>query len=301
MSKTRTYCFTINNYTPAIEQLVQNYPHEYLIYGREVGASGTPHLQGYIRFANARSLRSVISDTALWGAHWEIAKGNPQQNIDYCSKEGNVYEHGTRYVRTFKRYLTADEDLILSIITATLQAFNTYRQRCSCGREVPNSMGASEEGRLRTAASSTDSTMGTHPPSLWSSGAPGSDGAGQPMDLGSERLWQELLCSQPPPGFLHQTDEQVVGRVRPRNSGLSGRSGPVPWQLDRILPEDMVRPLHLQSGVQGRNDDDPPFNVHCYESICDRRRFPEPDRDDPSPTASISSDSYGNFSPLFEF
>ena len=96
MSKTRAYVFTINN--PSISddleiELLKD-KVDYLCYGREVGDLGTYHYQGYCKFPHPVTLQRVSS--LLGRAHIERAKGNAQQNIDYCSKDGNFIEHGTR-------------------------------------------------------------------------------------------------------------------------------------------------------------------------------------------------------------
>lgn len=69
----------------------------YLIFQEEIGENGTPHLQGYIempspcRFSKFRDI--------LPGAHFEIARGTPDQCKAYCSKEdtriSGPYEIGT--------------------------------------------------------------------------------------------------------------------------------------------------------------------------------------------------------------
>jgi len=51
-------------------------------------------LQGYVYFHNPRSISGVIKD--IQGAHIEIAKGAPDQNFDYCSKDGLFFERGKR-------------------------------------------------------------------------------------------------------------------------------------------------------------------------------------------------------------
>lgn len=64
-----------------------------IIYEPEVGDNGTPHLQGYLelkpnpRNKNGRSLK-WMKDNIDKHAHWEVARGTLEQNIEYCSKEG---------------------------------------------------------------------------------------------------------------------------------------------------------------------------------------------------------------------
>ncbi|AXQ66326.1 MAG: putative viral replication protein [Cressdnaviricota sp.] len=93
MSKSKNWCFTVNNYTADQEEVLKNIPCNYLIYGREVGASGTPHLQGYIQLKERKMLSGVRK---LLACHWEPAKGTPEQNKAYCSKDGDFHEQGVR-------------------------------------------------------------------------------------------------------------------------------------------------------------------------------------------------------------
>lgn len=88
MSRTTSWCYTLNNYAdePAFES-------RYHVYGREVGAEGTPHLQGYVYFDTVKSFKQV--KTLLPTAHWEAAKGSAAQNRAYCTKDGDYTETGT--------------------------------------------------------------------------------------------------------------------------------------------------------------------------------------------------------------
>lgn len=88
----KRWCFTLNNFTPDAVSNVDNLLSDngrivYGCYGVEVGASGTPHLQGFIVF------RSNIRFNRLSGeiprAHLEIARGTSQQCRDYCLKDGH--------------------------------------------------------------------------------------------------------------------------------------------------------------------------------------------------------------------
>lgn len=100
-------CFTLNNYTDeecnsieaSLNSLLKNI--EYCIIGKEVGANGTPHLQGFIHFHHSflkardgtiTKWRSLIP--ALARAHMESAFGTDDQSRDYCAKETVFLELG---------------------------------------------------------------------------------------------------------------------------------------------------------------------------------------------------------------
>lgn len=87
MSKAKNWCFTLNNYDAtdlALLLVLLEYVF-YFCYGREVGESGTPHLQGYVAFEKRRTLATV--KRLLRRAHWECARGISQQNKTYCEKD----------------------------------------------------------------------------------------------------------------------------------------------------------------------------------------------------------------------
>ncbi len=84
------WCFTLNNPTEEETQAVRaslgKLDRCMWIFGQEVGDTGTPHLQGYLEFLNARSFAIVAA--MLPRAHLEKARGNKQENIKYCKKDG---------------------------------------------------------------------------------------------------------------------------------------------------------------------------------------------------------------------
>lgn len=85
MSRYRNYCFTLNNYTP--EEVPTCLPQDstYIIFQKEIGESGTPHLQGYIEYKEAKAIRWV-KDHFSARAHLESRRGTQAQAIAYCSK-----------------------------------------------------------------------------------------------------------------------------------------------------------------------------------------------------------------------
>jgi len=92
--KSLGYCFTLNHYTPDEEEwirgIVARGEATWLVYQREIGAGGTPHLQGYVRFVNQRHFASVRALFCRPGgdhrAHLEGARGTWEQNHEYCTK-----------------------------------------------------------------------------------------------------------------------------------------------------------------------------------------------------------------------
>jgi len=92
MSLYKNWCFTLNNYTLADEQSFQDMPYSYLLYGREIGEQGTPHLQGYVQFK--QRLRLTALKKLHPQAHWEPSKGSSTDNLTYCKKDNDYQEFG---------------------------------------------------------------------------------------------------------------------------------------------------------------------------------------------------------------
>lgn len=92
--RAKYWSFTLNNYTPAdVDRLSRPIPGiEYLIFGKEVGVSGTPHLQGTVCFQSRKRLQQVIA--VLGQCHCSCTR-SLLQSIEYCKKEGDFTEWGT--------------------------------------------------------------------------------------------------------------------------------------------------------------------------------------------------------------
>ena len=88
----RHWCFTLNNPDLYPDELLEQIEKaQYVVFQLEEGENGTPHYQGYCIFAQKQRLTAL---RGLFGgrAHWEQARGTPEQNRAYCTKEGRIGE-----------------------------------------------------------------------------------------------------------------------------------------------------------------------------------------------------------------
>ena len=93
--KTR-FVFTWNNYDAVALEAVAKFAEtecKYLIYGKETGDSGTPHLQGF--FSLKKKQRVTGLKKKGMACHLDGARGTSEQAIEYCKKEGDYTEFGT--------------------------------------------------------------------------------------------------------------------------------------------------------------------------------------------------------------
>lgn len=91
----RGWCFTDHNVIQRMEMTPNfyNFDYSYIIYGLETcPTTGKMHHQGYVYFKHEKSFTKVTK--LLPKCHIEKAFGSPQQNYDYCSKEGTFWEDG---------------------------------------------------------------------------------------------------------------------------------------------------------------------------------------------------------------
>jgi len=94
----RTYCFTLNNFTPENKDSLKNLKVKYIGWAEEVGDSGTPHLQGLFSFVSNKTIPAAAKQ--LCKAHVEPKKGTFQQARDYFANNEekgepvNLFETG---------------------------------------------------------------------------------------------------------------------------------------------------------------------------------------------------------------
>lgn len=113
MARMYGWTFTLNNYGERdilnIKGMVGQRGIKYVCFGREIGDSGTPHLQGYLQSTQKQLTRLLL---AFGNAkpHLERQKGNtgptdaeinregekPFTAVGYCMKDGDFWENGTK-------------------------------------------------------------------------------------------------------------------------------------------------------------------------------------------------------------
>jgi len=84
---------TVNNWTEEEYNALKGMDYGYIIIGKEKGEEGTPHLQAYVQLNDKKRMNYIKE--AVPRAHIEKARGSPDDNKKYCSKEGDFEEDGT--------------------------------------------------------------------------------------------------------------------------------------------------------------------------------------------------------------
>lgn len=94
----RYVCMTLNNYTEDEYSSIVARKDEvsYLVVGKEVGDSGTPHLQMYVEFKanNGKTMSAIKKFFKTDRLHIEERKGTQEQASEYCKKEDDFVEFG---------------------------------------------------------------------------------------------------------------------------------------------------------------------------------------------------------------
>lgn len=90
--QSKRWVFTVNNWTDDDVAKICAWPVRYLVYGKEVGAEGTRHLQGFVVWDSNKRLAACKLMHAT--AHWEIARGTNEEASKYCKKDGDFHEQG---------------------------------------------------------------------------------------------------------------------------------------------------------------------------------------------------------------
>lgn len=128
----KCWTYTINNWVR--KDVIPDELCKYRIQGYEVGAEGTPHIQGYVHFIKEKrfsALKKLCDE-----AHWEKAKGTSYQNFIYCSKDKDYDEFGSRPRPTKKECneedITFAEALAANTVTEGIRIVKEKRPRDYC-------------------------------------------------------------------------------------------------------------------------------------------------------------------------
>ena len=93
--KSRNYAFT---HFPKENQILKNISDidaKYVIFGSEIcPVTKREHIQGYVNFHNPLTLKGAQKKLCNYKIHLEQIKGTPEENINYCKKDGNFQELG---------------------------------------------------------------------------------------------------------------------------------------------------------------------------------------------------------------
>lgn len=97
--KNRGYVFTLNNWTTEEREILKKVKCRYIVFGEEIAPkTGTPHLQGYVYFTDAKTRSAVTKNLGVGKRIWfekESEKATVEQRINYCKKEcNNIFEIG---------------------------------------------------------------------------------------------------------------------------------------------------------------------------------------------------------------
>lgn len=86
------WCLTWNNYTSDWKEILCSKNSSKIsgfVFGEEIGESGTPHIQGYIRFHKKVRPKNMFPTQIYWKK-----TNNINASIEYCRKDGKYIEKG---------------------------------------------------------------------------------------------------------------------------------------------------------------------------------------------------------------
>jgi hypothetical protein len=95
-NRAKHWVFTLNNPDEEAELIIYglkvlNDCVQYIVAGKEVGDSGTPHFQGYISLTDKKYLQFVKDLFYPLQPHLEIARGTPLEASNYCKKGSQTH------------------------------------------------------------------------------------------------------------------------------------------------------------------------------------------------------------------
>lgn len=101
VNQCKRWCFTYNNWDQVgLDKCLKVFGEngDYII-GKEIGDSGTKHLQGYIELKKAMRWTEFGLPKEI---HWEKCKGDRAANVSYCSKDNDFVYKGLGITKPVK-------------------------------------------------------------------------------------------------------------------------------------------------------------------------------------------------------
>lgn len=125
-TQAKHWCFTLNNYSDnevaTVRSAAESEGTVYLVFGREVGECGTPHLQGFVSLSNRTSF-GVVKAMLGGRVHLECARAKPVVAAAYCKKDGDYEEFGSLSTTSSKGQRTD-----LQTLADSIRAGKTFRE-----------------------------------------------------------------------------------------------------------------------------------------------------------------------------
>jgi len=144
--QSRRFCFTLNNFTEEelkqLERVGESAVVKYAIFAREIGESGTPHLQGYVETTKRFTYKGLLTALKCARLSLRIAKGTAAENLAYISKEnppfvfGTPMSQGTRTDLNSLRQDIIDGKSMLEIADTDFNAYCRYRKSFECYKQL---------------------------------------------------------------------------------------------------------------------------------------------------------------------
>lgn len=263
----RTWVFTINNYTDEDLTMFENWQSDVkrLVVSKEIGESGTPHLQGAVTFNRAYRLTGLKKLHTR--AHWE--KALTTDPTVYCVKEGsevvinvNNQRQGSRTdLETIRTQLTEGADP-MEIATENFSQWVQYGRRFDDYRRLLRTQQVKDWNQPRdvivlwgtTGTGKTRSAM-EHKPTLVEYDGKFHGYDGQPVVLFDDFDWRNMPRSI----FLRLTDRypytlRVMYGTEPWLAGtiyITSNDNPADWYRgDPAVQRRLTYVHHLQPCVE---------------------------------------------------
>jgi len=102
--RSRNWCFT--HFEKDNQKLNENINCRYIIFGTEIcPETKREHIQGFVYFNNALTLKSAQKAICNYKIHIEKMKGSHNEAIEYCKKDGVFREEGERPIQGVRKDL----------------------------------------------------------------------------------------------------------------------------------------------------------------------------------------------------